>query len=344
MSGRHEDFLAALGTLWSTEPEPEAISTVLYALHSAMFNLCLGGRFVTATRLLGRIDDLAARLREVDATTAGRVHLCHQLVDALGSGRPEHALRRAEAARDSYQSTGDAAQVAWSQLFVAIDCWQIGALDRARREMSAIAAAGPRAALTAAMRLPYEALALIDAGALPEARAVVETIAAGSAAHPPALALLKEGTARWLLAEIALVSGDAEAAEHGARAALEQIGGYPLFHGSAEVLLAAALLAEGRGEAAVAAVRSPLALLEEQGGRGFRAARTRVTAAEALAAAGDAAEARRVLSLAHADLLARAAGIADADLRRSFLEAVPENARTLALAREWGEDPSTAPL
>jgi serine/threonine protein kinase len=106
----------------------------------------------------------------------------------------------------------------------------------------------------------------------------------------------------------------------------------PVGHTSVQVLLAAALLAQGRGAEALAEVRGPLKALEEQGGRGFRAARTQIVAAEALAAAGEAAEARRILGLARDNLLRRAAGISDAALSRSFLHDVPENARTLALA------------
>jgi hypothetical protein len=43
------------------------------------------------------------------------------------------------------------------------------------------------------------------------------------------------------------------------------------------------------------------------------------------------------LAEARAALLARAGKIADAELRRSFLERVPENARILALAEELSE-------
>jgi len=49
-------------------------------------------------------------------------------------------------------------------------------------------------------------------------------------------------------------------------------------------------------------------------------------------AAGDHAGARAALDAALRDLLGRADRIGDPALRRSFLEEVPENARTLALA------------
>ncbi len=56
--------------------------------------------------------------------------------------------------------------------------------------------------------------------------------------------------------------------------------------------------------------------------------------AEALHASGDGRAASAILA-ARAHLLERAAKIRDPILRRSFLERVPENARTVARAREW---------
>jgi hypothetical protein len=58
--------------------------------------------------------------------------------------------------------------------------------------------------------------------------------------------------------------------------------------------------------------------------------------AEALAANGEDAAARATLAGAAARLRARAAELGNAEWRRSFLAKVPDNARTLVLAREWG--------
>ena len=49
--------------------------------------------------------------------------------------------------------------------------------------------------------------------------------------------------------------------------------------------------------------------------------------------------ARRTIADARARLLAIAEKIADATYRRSFLERVPENARTLELAGAWLDEP-----
>jgi hypothetical protein len=73
---------------------------------------------------------------------------------------------------------------------------------------------------------------------------------------------------------------------------------------------------------------------------GFRDAFVRLVHVEALLATGDVAGARTPLSRAYARLLVHASKIGDAALKASFLERVPEHARTLALARQWLGDVS----
>jgi hypothetical protein len=62
----------------------------------------------------------------------------------------------------------------------------------------------------------------------------------------------------------------------------------------------------------------------------------RLTFAEALLASGDPDAARAALAAARDRLLSKADKIRAPDLRRSFLEAIPDHARTLALADAWG--------
>jgi hypothetical protein len=64
--------------------------------------------------------------------------------------------------------------------------------------------------------------------------------------------------------------------------------------------------------------------------------------AHALYAAGSRAEAITAIVEAEAQLLAKAAKIQDERWRACFLEAIPENAETLRLAREWRETTACA--
>jgi hypothetical protein len=65
----------------------------------------------------------------------------------------------------------------------------------------------------------------------------------------------------------------------------------------------------------------------------------RLVLAKAQHAAGLDKAARRTIEAARERLLSRAQKILDADLRKSFLERVPEHARTLSLARQWVKTP-----
>jgi hypothetical protein len=103
--------------------------------------------------------------------------------------------------------------------------------------------------------------------------------------------------------------------------------------------LARALLARGKVEAAAAAGREAVELLDslrqvEEGEGAARLAR-----AETLWATGEREGAAAALQIAHARVLARADAIQRPELRRSYLEHVPENARLFELMREWRISP-----
>jgi hypothetical protein len=100
--------------------------------------------------------------------------------------------------------------------------------------------------------------------------------------------------------------------------------------------LSALRLAQGRAEDALAAAEDAMARNKTMGGCGmFRAAFMRLAHAEALHATGAHEAAARAIAAARARLLAIADKIADPDYKASFLDCVPENARTLALAQVW---------
>jgi tetratricopeptide (TPR) repeat protein len=138
------------------------------------------------------------------------------------------------------------------------------------------------------------------------------------------------------LAIIQLVAGDAAAAERSARAALEIASAEPpLLTGQASsgAVLARALLALGRIDDARAHATQAYEILVEVGGTDDGDATIRLARAEALHAARDPG-ARDAAIEARDRLLARAARIGDPALRHLFLTALPEHAKTIALADE----------
>jgi tetratricopeptide (TPR) repeat protein len=174
-------------------------------------------------------------------------------------------------------------------------------------------------------------LALARRGALEEARRV-ET----DALH----AFRKQGDGRLAhsshlyLALIRLQSGDVAGAERDARAAAEFFHKASGLRAFALATLAQVFLAQDRVAEALERAREAKSILEagsiEEG-----EALVRLSWAESLHRAGRIEEARDAIVEARDRLLSRAGKIVDASLRKSFLERVPENARTLSRAAEW---------
>jgi len=154
-----------------------------------------------------------------------------------------------------------------------------------------------------------------------------------------------EGAAQLYLSTISYVAGEHPGSEQRARRAAEI--GSPSLRASALAAVARALLAQGRRPEALEQARAAAAELAARAASG-RAERyeslVHLVLAEALAANGDAAGARGVVQGAAARLQARAALLANPDWRRSFLTKLPDNARILALAREWGVTEDSRPV
>ncbi len=126
------------------------------------------------------------------------------------------------------------------------------------------------------------------------------------------------------------LAGDLDRAEEEARRAIET--GRAPWQWFFMATLADVLLARGLSEEALEVVR-PAHAAVASGHHAVGEAKIRLVFAKALAAKGDVAAARDVITTARERLLDRAARISNSDRRRRFLECVPENERTLVLAR-----------
>ncbi|HUS66424.1 MAG TPA: AAA family ATPase, partial [Kofleriaceae bacterium] len=146
-----------------------------------------------------------------------------------------------------------------------------------------------------------------------------------------------QGASYEYLALIELAAGT-DAAETAARAAVEIAQAEPVLPlnlSESLAILAQALLACGRSDEAHAAAARAVEILDALGGIDDGEALIRLTWVESLFARGDAPRGKEALALAEERLIERARAMTDPAMRRAFLEAVPENARTVALARRW---------
>jgi hypothetical protein len=178
-----------------------------------------------------------------------------------------------------------------------------------------------------------------DRGALAQARALATQLAESGREHHNHL---EEARGRWALAEALCRDGDLDGAEREIQVALAMA--VPLEQPGVLATLAALRLAQGRAGDALAAAEDAMARCTAMGGCGlFRGAFVRLAHAEALHATGAHDAARSAIAQARARLLAIAGKIPDPDHKTSFLEHVPENARTLALASAWESPGPRAP-
>ncbi|MBI3203905.1 MAG: protein kinase [Myxococcales bacterium] len=144
-----------------------------------------------------------------------------------------------------------------------------------------------------------------------------------------------QGASHAYLSLIQLARGELEGAEVEARMGAALMAETPATHAFGLACLARVLLARGKLDEALAAATQAHDHLEAAGQIEDGAHLIRLVFAEALHAVGRVDDARQAIARARARVAETAAKIQDATHRRSFLERVPENARTLELAGAW---------
>jgi hypothetical protein len=252
---------------------------------------------------------------------------------------PWSGLEHSDAIQPIFDETGSELMFLNMQLFRGLNLWYLGASAPAERLLEEIPAADQRVGVTSSWRRFILAWLRADRGAFEEARALATELRdAGRSHHNP----LEEVHGAWALTEVLRRMGDLEGAEREIPVALRMATPAPLEHPGVLGTLARLRLAQGRAQDALAAAEDAMTRSAAMGGCGmFRGAFVRLAHAEALEATGDHEAACRAIAGARERLREIADRIADLAYRRSFLEDVPENARTIELAHAWlGEAPS----
>jgi len=236
-------------------------------------------------------------------------------------------------ARAGFELAGDRRNACQQVSNVGYAYLQLGVHDAAER--------ASRTALVEAERLgavSLQATAKLNVGI---AVALQGRLAEGAALAEEVLVLARdhgdrrlESFGRIYLGRIALLGGELERAARESLRVVEEPAALPSLRALGFAVLSAAQLVQGSPLDALETARQAMAILTSLGEVEEGEALIRVTHVEALAATGDAAGAQTAVRAARDLLLAQAAKIADLELRRSYLSAVPENARILALASE----------
>jgi tetratricopeptide (TPR) repeat protein len=275
-----------------------------------------------------------------DPAVEGRVVQARATL-ALVSGDVGDYLQRMSSAAALFEEGGEARMACNARVGVGYAYLEIGAYGESERCLREARAGAELLGLPqiAAVATHNLGLVLARTGALAEARSVEEEVAEAFRRQGD---LRLEAATRSYLSQILVLSGDLEAAEREARAALALLV-LPPVRVQTLATLGYALLAAGRANDALAATREATALLAMLGSVDSGESLLRLVHAEALRAIGEEAAARTAILVARGRIMERAAKIKAPLLRASFLERVPENARTLALAEAWRGEPAGVP-
>jgi hypothetical protein len=249
---------------------------------------------------------------------------------------PWNALELGKTAEAAFEEAGARRWVTMAQLGIGFDFVLLGAHSQAIEVLrNVVKTAGDGAGILTSIGRARLIRALTDGGALSEALAeatlLLEFSLKSGNRHT-------EGLARLWLGMIHLRSGDCESAEREAAGAMDRLIA-PLDGAWATATLADIRLRQGRATEALSLAQQ--AVNRCGGLRAVHIMQTDIAPIyiDALYAAGDHAGARTALAALCEDMLLAAERIRDPEFRKSFLENVPCNARTLALARQ---SPGTA--
>jgi len=330
--GHIDDSLGILDAIESIEPAPEVLGTVSLALAMATVLLLTEGRVDLVEPIQRRLDALVLPAASRDPMARAFWHLAYPRWEAWIEEDPWESLSRSNLALEAFTEAGSRRGIMLSRVFIGMNQWMLGMGARAAATLRPEVRHEEEFAIVASLRALFRALALLDAGRGDEAREEASQLVSASAGMNRDD---DEARGRWALAEVARRAGEHEEAIRQARAAIALRGAAPLDRAAAGAVLGKALLAEGRVDEALAAAEESYARYEAVRGFGYRGAFARLVRVECLDAAGKRSEALEALGAARERILEITEKMPDRAHRRSFLESVPENARTLALAEAW---------
>lgn len=327
---RVEGWMGTVGDAAPLEGAWRARNTCLCAGATA---LAIGGRVAAADALIGAVERAASDPPALDIEVVANLHQARTF-RAMALGDPGGCLAGLEGSLAAFEQAGDRRNACMTRANLGYYYGELGDYSGAEAMLRSALADADRMGLHDVAASAQASLGQVLAylGQIVEARVLEEeAIVAIQRLGDPRI----EVAARSYLAKIALLTGDLEVAEREARAAAEILESAPLLRIAAVAVRARALLGLGRTAEALSAAREAFSTLESIGALEEGESLVRVVYAEALAASGSRPEAIAAIASARDNLLARAAKISDQVLHERFLHGVPDNARTLDLARRW---------
>lgn len=330
--GHVEEALGLLDVIRSIDPAPEVLSTLALALAMASVILLTEGRVDLVEPMHKRLEAIVGPMADRDPMARAYWHLAYPRWEAWILENPWQSLLRARAAHDAFAEAGSRRGQLLARVFIGMNEWLLGQSARAAETLCADVRLEEDFAIVASLRSLFRVLALLDSGDSRSARTEAEQLIAMAQSKGTNTDV---GRGRWALAEVYRRAGVYGLAEREARCAVDLRGIAPLDEAAALAILAATRLSDKRPTEAMLAIRDSAARYEALRAFGYRGAFMRLVRVEVFDATGHHGAAREFLADARDRILRIAAEIPDESWRKSYLEQVPENARTIHLAEEW---------
>ena len=306
-------------------------SAYVAAVGGLIRQLLFAGAHERVTALCSLVDRVPAAALTLNVQ--GRMHSVH-VVRASNAGDLSGCLEHAQLAVHLHDAAGDLRSACMARTWVAYAFVELGALESAVGVLHEAIEGAKRLGATIATAAAFHNLGNVRLrqGRLSDAIAhemvAVEAFAANGDRR-------MESRSRLYVARSHAAARSFEAAEQEALRALEVAGTAP-DRALAWATLAQVALSSGDAAAAVEKARPAVELLAQLGALEEGESLLRLVYAEALHESGDTEGARAAIREARDQLHGRAAKIGSPEWRHRFITDVPENARTLALARTWG--------
>jgi tetratricopeptide (TPR) repeat protein len=295
--------------------------------------LVVAGKSESAARLLDHVARADERAYAGDLDVVARVRRA-QAMRAFFDGDVVGGLELTERTIAAFEAAGDQRRACLQRMNAGYAQMMLGVYAQAETTLRAALSAAQRLGIATVASPIRQNLGLVLAlrGSLHEARAT--EVSALDMALEQGDALVAVWSHAYL-AQILVMARNYWGAEREARAALALIDDDPAASSYALAMLASALLGTGKRLEALETALEAVVTVEKLDAAEEGQAHARLVHAEARWENGDTENARIAIADAASRLRARARRIDHAALRRSFLENVPVNARTLALAQAW---------
>jgi len=335
--GNIDDLLATLQSFREVVPAPEAVNALVLAVNTGVFVLDVLGRIEESNEMMALVERFCevigpARAQRTLAAVLWRIE--RAVRDSFVKDDPWSGLEHARAAVRLCEDLDHTTLLRLARGCHGRNLWYLGALAEADQVLSSGTPGDDELGTIASIWLFCQAWLHADRDMLDEAQRAAERLSHfGQSRH----VLMEEGRGHWVLAEVLRRKRDLAAADREIQAGLAILASIAP-HDVPGVLstLCFVRLAQGRVAEALTIAEDAIARCGVMGSCGFfRTSFVRLAHAEALAAAGDHVAACAAIRAGRAWLLEVGDRILDPDYKKSFLESVPENARTLALASLW---------